>query len=197
MKMSISMRVIDGINEMSRKSRLAAALVSLVTASSAMAESPAISFADLPQGVRADVQTTRTSCKAEGDEGTYDDMQGITPIAFEDGSRGLIVDNERVCNSWIKAGNCSNRGCDLAIWQLANGQWRKNFDQHAYRHFISLDDSSTLKLVAISIGASSPECHPIAGKQYVSSQSCDALVYFEKGRWKWKIIQSPRPIAEE
>ena len=174
---------------MSRRSILAAVLVALVTASDAMAEPPTISYADLPQGVRADVQTTRTSCKAEGDEGTYDDMQGITPISFEDGSRGLIVDNEHVCNGWIKAGNCSNRGCDLAIWQQSNGQWRKIFNQHAYRDFISLDDTSTLKLIAISIGASSPECHPIAGKHYVSSQSCDALVYFRKGRWLWKIFR--------
>lgn len=164
----------------------------------AVAESPSLSFANLPSEIRSLAQDTRKNCKEQGDEGTYDDMQGISAILFEDGSRGVIVDSETLCNSWIKAGNCSNRGCDLIIWQQADGSaWRKIFAQHAYRKFLSIDDHNTLKLIAISVGAASPECHPVSGKQYVSSQSCDALVYFQRGRWMWKIIQTPQPLPPE
>jgi hypothetical protein len=164
----------------------------------AVAEPPSLSFADLPPEIRSLAQDTRKNCKEEGDQGNYDDLQGISAIAFDDGSRGVIVDNEHLCNGWIKAGNCSNRGCDLAIWQRADsGAWRKIFAQHAYRNFLSIDDRNTLKLMAISIGASSPECHPVSGRQYVSSQSCDALVSYQQGRWTWKVIQTPQPLPPE
>jgi hypothetical protein len=164
----------------------------------AVAEPSSLSFADMPLEIRNLAQDTRKNCKEQGDEGSYDDMQGISVISFDDGSRGVVVDNEDLCNSWIKAGNCSNRGCDLTIWQQADGgAWRKIFAQHAYRKFLSIDDHNTLKLIAISIGASSPECHPVSGKQYMSSQSCDALVNYQHGRWMWKVIQAPKPLLPE
>jgi hypothetical protein len=178
--------------------RCAFFILALFADNVAVAEPPALSFTKLPAEIRSLAQDTRKNCKAQGDEGAYRDMQGISAISFEDGSRGVIVDNEGLCNSWIPGGNCSNRGCDLTIWRHANGAaWRKVFSQHAYRKWISLDDDNTLKLIAISVGATRPECHPVPGKQYMSSQSCDALVHFQNGRWLWKVIQTPQPPARE
>jgi hypothetical protein len=59
----------------------------------------------------------------------FDDMQGILVLDLKgDGSRDIVVDNEALCGSRLAAANCSNRGCDVAIYKDApRGQWRKLF----------------------------------------------------------------------
>ena len=86
--------------------------------------------------------------------------------------------------------NCSNRGCDLQIWkQLGQGSWRKIFDEHLHRNFISISEQGRLRLMAVSVYAGSPHCAPGLGRNYTSGQSCDALVRYRNGSWIWEKIR--------
>ena len=118
-------------------------------------------------------------------------MQGITAVELAgDSSRDLMVDAEHLCNSWMKGANCTNRGCDLKIWkQVGQQSWRKVFDEHLHRKFISLSENGRFRSMSISVYAGDPHCQPVPGKNYTSGQSCDVTVDYRNGRWVWKKIR--------
>jgi len=160
------------------------ALLLAIYAASSQAQ-PTQQYPGLPAEVRAYAEKVRAKCKeAEPDFKPYDEMQGITLIKLGD-ARALLVDAEQLCDSWIKGGNCTNRGCDLKIWRQA-GAWSKVFDQHLHRKFISLDEQGRFNLMAVSIYAGDPHCKPAQGKEYTSGQSCDALVRYRDGNFVWE-----------
>ena len=120
-------------------------------------------------------------------------MQGFTTIDLDgDGSRDLMVDTVDLCNRCFFGANCSNRGgSDLVIWkQVGRRSWKKVFDHHLYRKFISLNgERQKFQLMAVSIYAGSPQCKPAPGKDYRSGQACDALVRYRDGNWVWEKIE--------
>jgi hypothetical protein len=158
----------------------------------AAAQPPELHFRQLPNDVRTYVEDVRKSCTAlDPSSKPYDAMQGISVIDLDgDGSRDLLVDAEQVCNSWLKGGNCSNRGCDLKIWkQTGRHGWRKIFDEHLYRKFISLSEDRQIRLMAVSVYAGDPHCEPVSGKEYTAGQSCDALIFYADKTWRWEKIE--------
>jgi len=146
-------------------------------------------FDRLPKEVRATIQNIRTSCKElDPDFTPYAIDQGITIIDL-DGSKAIMVDAEDVCNGWVAGANCSNRGCDLKIWkQTGTNVWRKVFDEHLYRKFISLSDDNRFRMMAVSIYAGDPRYKPNPKKDYTSGMSCDALVRYRNNNWTWEKI---------
>ena len=72
-------------------------------------------------------------CKEEFPEQVLNSMQGIESLRLNDGSKIIIVDNEKLCDSANAGVNCSNRGCDLRIYkEFTPGSYRKIFDEHLH-----------------------------------------------------------------
>jgi hypothetical protein len=172
-----------------------AALAILIVASHssrAVAEVPEMQFQQLPAEVQTYVDSVRKSCKELDQESQPSDaMQGIAVVDLDgDGSRDLFVDAEELCNTRMAGANCTNRGCDLKIWkQTGTSAWRKIFDEHLYRKFVSMSDNSRLSLMAVSVYAGDPHCGAPAGEFFTSGQSCDALVRYQNGQWLWEKIK--------
>ena len=160
--------------------------------SDALAQAKSMQYQQLPPEVRKYTDDIHRSCKEQDDQSQPSDlMQGIQVIDLDGtGARDLLVDAEGLCNSWIKGGNCSNRGCDLKIWkQTGQKSWRVVFDQHVSRKFISTSEKDRLNLMALSINAGSPQCEPERGKQYTSGQMCDVLVRYRNGSMVFEKIK--------
>jgi hypothetical protein len=115
-------------------------------------------------------------------------MAGIQSIALGSGGEKVwMVDDEEVCGGLRSAGvNCTNRGCDLIMWQKDGGRWREVFNEHLYRKFISVTETNRLAAIVASIYAGSRQCHPPRGVEYGSGQSCDVTIRFVRGQWKWE-----------
>jgi hypothetical protein len=147
----------------------------------------------LPQEVRTDIEETRNACRELDPEmRLYAIDQGITIIDLDGHGPGdIMVDYEDVCTDRrTPVGHCSNRGCDLTIWKRAgNASWKKVFDEHLHRKFISLSERNRFQLMAVSIYAGDPRCKPDPKRSYTSGRSCDALVYYRNGSWIWHKIQ--------
>jgi hypothetical protein len=149
-------------------------------------------YDQLPQEVRNTVRDIRNSCKEDNpDFKPYAIDQGITIVDLDgSGSRDIMLDAENVCDGAHAGANCSNRGCDLAIWkQTGKTSWKKIFKEHLHRKFISLSEDSRFQLMAISIYAGDLRCKPDPKRNYTSGQSCDALVSYRNGSWIWQKIQ--------
>jgi hypothetical protein len=154
------------------------------------AEVQQVTYQQLPREIRKHVDDVRASCKELNNKfKPYDLTQGVTTIDLE-GARALMVDNEGLCNDALPGANCSNRGCDLKIWKEDKQTgWRKIFDDHLHRKFISTSKSGKFQLMAISVWAGKPECQPNPREEYSSGQSCDLLVSFHDGKWSWQLIR--------
>jgi hypothetical protein len=148
-----------------------------------------IGFADLPPDVRTHIEEVRTSCREQDpDFKPYSDTDGVEVVDLAgDGSQDLLVDNEQLCNGQHRGYNCTNRGCDLMIWkQVGPGKWRKIFEQHLHRKFVSITDSGHLAAIVASIWAGSKECHPKPGQTISSGESCDVLIHYRRGKWRFE-----------
>jgi hypothetical protein len=157
---------------------------------------PTIQFRELPREVQDHVNKVRQSCKDLDPEfKPYDLMQGITAIDLGgDNSRDIMVDNEKLCNNWMKGENCSNRGCDLKIWkQIGSRSWQKVFDEHLYQKYVSVSEKRHFRFMVVSIYAGDSKCRPEPGAFYTSGQSCDLLVSYRNGRWLWEPVGTSRP----
>lgn len=153
---------------------------------------PSMEFRQLPKEVRDRAIEVRKSCKELNSEMTFDDMQGIQILSLQRiGARDIIVDNEGLCGAHLAGANCSNRGCDMAIYkETSKGQWRKIFDEHLYAKFLALDwEHMRLQLIVASIFAGDPRCQPTPGKQYTSGMSCNLIVTHRNDRWNWQPIR--------
>lgn len=145
-------------------------------------------FNDLPAQVRKHVETVRASCRELYPDFKAYPMQGISTVDIDgDGVSDLMVDQEMLCHMPIAGANCSNRGCDLIIWLRArDGSYVQVFKEHLYRKFVSVDSGTgRLRLMAVSIYAGDLKCNPPPGVDFTTGQSCDALVRYERGRWRW------------
>ena len=166
----------------------------LVCPSGAHAQDTQGLYQQLPRPIRQHIDSVRKSCAELNDTfKVYNPMQGVMQIDL-DGAPAVLVDDEELCANAMAGANCSNRGCDLAIWKLDRQKsWQKIFDKHLHRKFIVLDERRSLKLMAVSISASDPNCNPVPDGEYTSGQSCDALVYYRSGDWVWNVVQKPSP----
>jgi hypothetical protein len=99
-----------------------------------------------PQQVRTELKQIQNSCQELNQESVPDDLdQGVGTVDLG-GSRAIIVNAGHVCNSRMAGANCANRGCDLMIWkQSGKTGWKKVFDGHLHRSFISIDDTIALE----------------------------------------------------
>lgn len=181
---------------MSRIVHSASSLVLAVFAlSTAAATQPAgIEYGDLPADVRKHVEEVRRSCtELVPDSAPVDGMQGISVIDLDgDGSQDVMVDNRDLCKDHMAGANCSNRGCDLVIWKQGKGRsWSKVFDEHLHGNFVSVDAiSGRFHLLIGAIYAGDKRCEPPPGVDYMSSQSCDVVATYDKGKWTWQTTRS-------
>jgi hypothetical protein len=149
-------------------------------------------YQQLPAEIRSYIDEIHDRCQETDPEfRLFDTMEGISVITLEGrGSRDLMVDAQRLCNDqWIKDGNCTNRGCDLKIWKQTGAKsWKKVFDEHLHRKFISVIDDR-FRLMAASVYAGDAHCNPDPKKFYTSGQSCDVMIYYRNGNWVWEKIK--------
>jgi hypothetical protein len=147
------------------------------------------SYQDLPADVRALVEDVRDRCKVQPDYKLYSAMDGIRIIHLNgDTARDILVDNEELCGGIRSAGlNCTNRGCDLTIWkEIGPRRWRQVFQDHLYQKFISVDENDWFAAIVASIYAGSKECHPPPGAEFTSGRSCDVIIRYKHGEWKYE-----------
>lgn len=156
-------------------------------------------FQVLPKEIQTHALEVRASCK----ELMSDDAKGFTPmqginIYKLNGSRAIFVDNEALCNSPIPAGNCSNRGCDLTIYKLINGRYRKIFNEHLHAKYIALDyehqnattdDPLGFQLMVATIYGGDKRCKPNPHENYTSGRSCNLIVTYKNNTWHWQKIE--------
>lgn len=170
--------------------RLASAVLGLLLLGTQTGAEDIAHLRDLPAPVRQHVQSVQRSClEYDPRAKPFAETSGIRAIDLTGkGRRALLVDNLDLCREHMAGANCSNRGCDLRIWeQRPNGTWKLTFNEHAHGKFISVDrDTNKLQFMAISIYAGDPRCEPTQGRDYTSGQSCDLLVTYENGRWRWR-----------
>ena len=158
-------------------------------ASSLLAQ-PTLEFRQLPKEIRERAAEVRKSCTEVNPEMKFDDMQGILILDLKgDGSRDIVVDNEALCGAHLAGANCSNRGCDMAIYKEApRGQWRKILDEHLYDKHLAIDwEKMRLQLMVVSIYAGDPRCKP--RKEYSSGHSCNLIVTYRNNGWNWELIR--------
>ena len=159
-------------------------------------------FRDLPADVQTHVSAIRASCKAAFEDVPLDhrkgvkylpddEMQGIQQVSLE-GSPAIMVDNLQLCADQIPAANCSNRGCDLAIWQFDNsGAWRQEFKEHLHSRELDIDPATKqLRSMSVAVHAGDSRCAPAAGRTYTSGESCKLNVTYSGGQWRFAREQS-------
>lgn len=155
----------------------------------ALAQRREIKFFELPLDIQRHVTEVRKSCRELHDEGMHvsEPSQGVTVVDIErDGSTDFLVDNEEICGTHMAGANCSNRGCDLLIWQQRSGRWFKVFEEHLHAKFVSIDeDTRHLQMMAVSIYAGDDKCDPPPETDFSSGKSCDRVVLFKHGKWQW------------
>ncbi|MEZ5850920.1 MAG: hypothetical protein R3D68_09775 [Hyphomicrobiaceae bacterium] len=170
--------------------RLASTVVGLLFLGTQAGAEDFARLRDVPAPVRQHVQSVLRSClEYDRKAGPAMETSGIQAIDLTGkGRRAILVDNVHLCRGHMAGANCSNRGCDLRIWeQHPDGTWKLTFNEHAHDKFVSLDrDTNKFQFMAISIYAGDPRCEPDQGRDYTSGQSCDLLVTYEKGRWHWR-----------
>lgn len=141
---------------------------------------------DMPREVRTHVSQVRRRCKEEaGGHIPDNEMQGIQQISL-DGSPAIVVDNLELCTDHLSGVNCSNRGCDLTIWQFEHsGAWRQVFSEHLYGRKLLDTDPATKQFRSMRVGlhAGDNRCAPVAGQFYTSGQSCSVTVSYRNGQW--------------
>ena len=152
---------------------------------------------DLPPDIRTHVTAVRASCKAAFDDVPRDhrkgasylpdnETQGVQQISL-DGAPAIMVDNLELCSDQIPAANCSNRGCDLAIWQFdSSGAWRQVFKEHVHSRELDVDpDTHQLRSMSVSLYAGDRRCVPAPGRDYTSSETCKLNVSYRDGQWQF------------
>lgn len=158
-------------------------------ASAAAAHQADIEFNRLPDDIQRHILDVRNSCTEQHAEGVRvsDPAQGVTVVDIDnDGSTDFLVDNEEICGTHMAGANCSNRGCDLLIWQQRRTRWVKVFDEHLHAKFISINESNRhLQMMAVSIYAGDERCKPDPNMDYTSGKTCDRVVIFKRGSWRW------------
>lgn len=171
---------------------LVGALTFVLSITSVSAQTAPLTLVQLPLEIQQHIGEVQNSCRELDPEiKFYDPLRGVTIIDLEgDGSTDFLVDNESICLEHMPGANCTNRGCDLLIWQQRNGKWRKVFEEHLYAKFISIDDTSRrLQLMALTIYGGDPRCHPNKNREYFSGDTCDILVHHRNGQFQWQPVK--------
>jgi hypothetical protein len=151
-----------------------------------------LTFAQLPSEVRDHATQVRAACKEENAELKFSDMQGIQILSLKgDGARDIVVDNEGLCGVHLAGANCSNRGCDLAIYkEVTKGRWRKVFGEHVHDKFLAIDwEQMRLQLMIAVIYAGDKRCQPNPNRIYTSGMSCNLIVTWRGDGWNWQLIR--------
>lgn len=155
-------------------------------------QSRELTFERLPKSVRDQVEATRKECRDLNPQSVSDyAMAGIAIVDIEgDGSSDILVDNRDVCSSRMAGANCTNRGCDLAIFkQTGPARWTRVLSMHAHDRFISRDwETGRLRIIIVSIYAGDPRCKPPKNHEFPSGKSCDVIGRYRAGRWIWEKV---------
>jgi hypothetical protein len=161
------------------------ALLAAFLGSSAAAQTGGQGLQALPREVRDEVARIRKACtELYPAYAPKTEMQGLQFVKLEDRA-AIIVDNLELCSDHVPAANCSNRGCDLAIWvQDKNGAWRQVFKEHLYAKTIRIDRASgRLDSMSVAVYAGHAWCRPKPNRQYTSGQSCNLTIRYAGGKW--------------
>lgn len=159
--------------------------------SSVLSAQEMIDFNKLPKEIRERATEARRACKELNPEIKFSQLQGIDIFDLEgDGSTDIVVDNEGLCGEHMPGANCSNRGCDLAIYkEVSRGRWRKIFDEHLHsKHLVIEPYTMRFKQMTVSIYAGNPRCQPDPDKDYSSGMACTLNVRYRNSDWYWELI---------
>jgi hypothetical protein len=120
-----------------------------------------------------------------------DPLAGVQAVDIDsDGVLEFMADNLNICGDHMAGANCTNRGCDLVIWQFRRGAWTQVFNEHLHSKFISVDrNTRRLQRITASIYAGDERCKSPKHRDYDSGESCDVVVTYARGRWKWTPIR--------
>lgn len=144
-------------------------------------------FAALPSEVRNYALSVRQPCE-EINSVPDDSMQGISRVEL-DGRPAIIADNLYLCDGHAPGFNCSNRGCDLAIWREDEpGLWRQIFHEHVHGNEIAIDRTTNrFQLMDIGLYAGDARCRPPKDHQFPSGRSCRLFAHFKDGNWSYAL----------
>jgi hypothetical protein len=154
-------------------------------ATGAAAQNTGFDFQGLPAEIRTEIERVRKECAdLHASYGAHHEMQGL--MFLTQGDRpAIVVDNLHLCNGHAAGANCSNRGCDVTIWeQEQGGGWKRAFHEHLHARVFHLDRTHTrLEGMSVAIHAGHPWCNPRPGKTYTSGQSCRLTIRHAGGKW--------------
>ena len=141
---------------------------------------------ELPADLQLHIRQVRSDCAdLNPDVVPNNPLQGITAMDLDgDGRRDFFVENQHICNDHMAGANCSNRGCDISIWQQSEtGGFERVLNEHAHRSFLSLNRSThQFQMLSISIYAGDPRCGAARKSDAMSSESCDLIFRYRRGR---------------
>ena len=151
-----------------------------------------MNFSQLPEEIQTHVRDVQRSCRELDPDRKFAAMSGIQILSLNgDGTRDIFVDNGEICGNAMPGANCSNRGCDLAIYkEIARGRWSKVFGEHLHEKHLSIDwNTMRLQQMVVAINAGDARCRPDPRKEYTSGKSCNLTVKWQNNRWVWLKIK--------
>jgi hypothetical protein len=182
--------------------RAAVICLGFVTAiGSAHAQETTILYSQIPVNIRSEVDRVRGECRealSNSDEkmDLNSDMDGIEiGYLLSPNRKSILVDYSKICGPTFQSAgvNCSNRGCDLKIWQdRGDGRFAKVYDDHLYSRYIlyrfTQNGRAEIKRMTISIWAGDPRCRPQKDAEFTSGKSCDLDARWINGKWSYELI---------
>jgi hypothetical protein len=154
-------------------------------AAGATAQDAVTTFGGLPSPIRSEIERVHKECAdLHASYAANHEMQGLMFVELA-GRPVIVVDNLHLCNSHVPGANCSNRGCDVTIWQQdGSGAWKQVFHEHLHERTFLLDRAQKrLEGMSLAIHAGHPWCNPQPGKEYTSGQSCRLTIHYVDGKW--------------
>ena len=159
------------------------AVISLPLAA-ATESSQSLDAANFPDEVRTVLDEVREACKEARLTPSTDPQAGVTIIDLDrDGSKDIFLNASKACETRFKGnGVCRTGGCEISIFkQIGKSQWKKVFSESVGDLFLSASSDGHFGLMALTVSSKvSDRC---------GQDTCDYLVYWNRGDWLWKKIQ--------
>lgn len=140
----------------------------------------------LPRELAEEIRDITAACKADEIPISALPDPGVSKIDLNgDGSRDFLFDTQQVCGGSPGHG-CSNRGCRFVVYkQIGSTSYQKVLNElYGLERFISISKNGRLNLIAYSAPGGFGRC-----QQKNRDESCDFLLSWRSGNWKWTVIQ--------
>jgi hypothetical protein len=163
-------------------------LVALLVPKFAAAESwLTLDASEYPPQVKDILNGVRHQCQEDGQSASEDPQAGVMIVDLNhDGSKDIVLDAWRACQSEIKGSNaCNTAGCDLKIFkQVGRQYWNMVLDETVDpTWFLSASKEGYFHLLAVSVSRKVSRCPDPSGN------NCDFLVYWKRGNFLWSRIR--------